>query len=33
LTFAVLAWTKKIPEPLLIMAAGAVGTVLKGSVR
>jgi len=31
--FAVLNLTKKIPEPLLIVAAGAIGMFLKGSVR
>jgi chromate transporter len=32
-TFVVLTKTKKIPEPLLIVAAGAVGMILKGNVR
>jgi chromate transport protein ChrA len=27
-TFAILTWTKKIPEPHLIVAAGAVGMLL-----
>jgi chromate transporter len=31
-TFAVLVKVKKVPEPLLILAAGAVGLVLKGTV-
>jgi chromate transporter len=30
ITFAILIWTKKIPEPLLIVAAGAVGMFLNG---
>jgi chromate transporter len=30
-TFAVLAWLKKIPEPLVILAAGIVGLVLRGA--
>jgi chromate transporter len=32
-TFIALARTKKIPEPLLIMAAGAIGMFLKGNIR
>jgi chromate transporter len=32
-TFVVLTWTKKIPEPLLIVAAGAIGLFLKGNIR
>ena len=32
-TFVVLTWTKKIPEPLLIAAAGAIGMFLHGSIR
>ena len=32
-SFVVLTWTKKIPEPLLIVAAGAVGMILKGNAR
>ncbi len=31
-TLAVLMFTKKIPEPLLILAAGAVGILLHGRV-
>ena len=31
--FAVLTWTKKVPEPLLIVAAGAVGMFLHGNIR
>ena len=33
LTFVALTWTKKIPEPLLIVVAGTIGVVLKGSIR
>ena len=32
-TFVALTWTKKIPEPLLIVVAGTIGVVLKGSIR
>jgi chromate transporter len=32
-TFVVLTWTKKIPEPFLIAAAGAIGMALKGNLR
>lgn len=32
-TFVVLTWTKKIPEPFLIATAGAIGMVLKGNLR
>jgi chromate transporter len=31
--FAVLTWTKKIPEPLLIVAAGVIGMFLHGNIR
>jgi chromate transporter len=30
-TLALLTWTKKVPEPLLIMAAGVAGVLLKGA--
>jgi chromate transporter len=30
--FAVLTWTKRIPEPLLIGAAGAIGMFLRGNI-
>jgi chromate transporter len=32
-TFVALTWTKKIPEPLLIVVAGSIGVVLKGNIR
>jgi chromate transporter len=32
-TFVALTWTKKIPEPLLIVVAGTIGVVLKRSIR
>jgi chromate transporter len=32
-TFAVLSRTKKIPEPVLVMAAGIVGVLLRGDLR
>ncbi|HEX8801622.1 MAG TPA: chromate transporter [Terriglobales bacterium] len=31
--FAVLIWTKKIPEPVSIVVAGAIGMFLKGNLR
>jgi chromate transporter len=31
-TFAILMLTKKVPEPIVILAAGAVGVLLRGSV-
>jgi chromate transporter len=31
-TFVILTWTKKIPEPILIVAAGAIGMILKGNL-
>ena len=33
LMFAVVTWTKKIPEPILIVGAGAIGILLRGGVR
>jgi chromate transporter len=32
-TFVVLTWTKKIPEPLLIVAAGVIGMFFHGNPR
>jgi chromate transporter len=32
-TLAVLTWIKKVPEPLVILAAGLIGFALKGAVR
>jgi chromate transporter len=32
-TFVVLTWTKKIPEPLLIVAAGVTGMFFHGNPR
>jgi chromate transporter len=30
-TLAVLTWARKVPEPIVILAAGLVGVLLKGS--
>lgn len=32
-TFAILTWTKKVPEPLLIVVAGVIGMLLKGNIH
>jgi len=32
-TFVTLTWTKKIPEPVLIAAAGAIGVLLEGNIQ
>jgi chromate transporter len=32
-TFAILSRTKKIPEPVLVVAAGIVGVLLRGDLR
>jgi chromate transporter len=33
ITFAILTATKKIPEPILILAAGIIGMALRGNLR